>query len=182
MEDRLKQKLDVMVDDLYIIAPLFFKTMFRGHQNLDHNPMSSEFKVMGLLTRHETLSISRIGKWLGISKPNMTAIIDKLIENNLVERKPDSVDRRVVNVILTKKGIEYMKRSWRDVHEAVKVKLSSLTVEETNSLYTSLECIRTILSKLNEETTEMKPVIFETEKNLCDNQSQNQTNKVEESK
>ena len=159
-----KQKLDTMVDDLYIIAPLFFRTMFRGHQQLSHNPMSSEFKVMGMLTRHGSLPISRIGNWLGISKPNMTANIDKLIEENLVERKSDPTDRRVINVSLTEKGVEYMKRSWDEAHEAVKLRLSSLTIEEMDSLYISLENIRTILSKLNEVNPEMKPNILESEK------------------
>ena len=159
-----KHKLDAMVDDLYIIAPLFFRTMFRGHQNLSHNPMSSEFKVMGMLMRHGSLPISRIGNWLGISKPNMTANIDKLIEENLVERKSDPTDRRVVNVSLTEKGVEYMKRSWDEAHEAVKLRLSSLTIEEMDLLYTSLENIRTILSKLNEVNPEMKPIILDAEK------------------
>ena len=156
-----EQQLDAMVDSLYTITPLFFRTMFRGHQQLSHNPMSSEFKVMGMLTRHGSLPISRIGNWLGISKPNMTANIDKLIEENLVERKSDPTDRRVVNVSLTEKGVEYMKRSWDEAHEAIKLKLSSLTIEEMDLLYTSLENIRILLSKLNEVNPEMKANMLE---------------------
>lgn len=174
-----KQKLDAMVDDLYIVAPLFFRTMFGGHQNLSHNPMSSEFKVMGMLKRHGALPISRIGKWLGISKSNMTANIDKLIEESLVDRKSDPTDRRVINVSLTEKGVEYMKRSWDEVHEAVKVRLSLLSIEETDSLYTSLENIRIILSKLNEVNPEMKPKILAGKFSLP---MHNRTSNVEESK
>jgi DNA-binding MarR family transcriptional regulator len=175
-----KQKLDAMVDDLYIVAPLFFRTMFRGHHNLSHNPMSSEFKVMGMLTRHGSLNISRIGKWLGISKSNMTANIDKLIEENMVERKSDPNDRRVINVSLTEKGVEYMNRSWDEAHEAVKMRLSSLTIEEMDSLYTSLENIRIILSKLNEVNPEMNPKMLDIEKFSIS--IHNRASKLEESK
>ncbi len=175
-----KNKLDAMVDDLYIIAPLFFRTMFRGYQNLSHNPMSSEFKVMGMLTRHDSLPISRIGNWLGISKSNMTANIDKLIEENMVERKSDPSDRRVINVSLTEKGKEYMSHSWDEARAAVKLRLSSLTIEETETLYTSLENIRIILSKLNEVNPEMNLKILETEN--FSHSMNNKKSKMEESK
>ncbi len=144
-----REKIDRMLNDIYTIIPLFHRTILKV-DNLSHNPMSSEFKVMGTLMRHGPLPMSRIGHWLGISKPNMTAIIDKLIEEKKVERKTDSKDRRIIEVSLTPWGKKFMQDCWKEARESMRTKLSILTQAEMDTLYTSLENIRVILTKIQE--------------------------------
>ena len=141
--------MDQMLDDIFNVVPLFHRTLLKP-ENSAYNPMSSDFKVMGILMRHGPLPMSRIGQWLGISKPNMTAIIDKLISEGRVERRQDPKDRRIVEVNLTVEGKSYMQECLKEAREQIKVRLSTLSEEETDSLYSSLENIRVILSKLNE--------------------------------
>ncbi len=142
-------KMDEMLDDIYNVIPLFHRTILKP-DNLSHNPMSSDFKVMGILLRHGPLSMSRIGVWLGISKPNMTAIINKLITEGQVERRQDPKDRRIVEVALTAEGKKYMEDSWKEARESIRTKLSTLSEEERDTLYISLKNIRITLLKLNE--------------------------------
>ena len=144
-----RAKMDQMLDDIFNVVPLFHRTLLKP-ENSSHNPMSSDFKVMGILMRHGPLPMSRIGHWLGISKPNMTAIIAKLISDGRVERRQDPKDRRVVEVSLTAEGKRHMQECLKAAREQIKARLSTLSPEETDSLYTSLENIRVILSKLNE--------------------------------
>ena len=143
------EKMDKMLDDIYSIVPLFHRTILRV-ENQGHNPMSSDFKVMGILMRHGPLPMSKIGIWLGISKPNMTSIIDQLITEGWVERKQDQKDRRVIEVGLTPQGKMYMEDRWKEARESARKKLSTLSEEERKTLYASLESVRVILSKLNE--------------------------------
>jgi len=105
---------------------------------------------MRILMRHGPLPMSRIGVWLGISKPNMTSIIDKLIAEGRVERRQDPNDRRVVEVNLTPEGQSYMQDCWREARESIRTKLSTLSEEEKDTLYASLENIRIILPKLTQ--------------------------------
>ncbi|MCX6649371.1 MAG: MarR family transcriptional regulator [Candidatus Bathyarchaeota archaeon] len=142
-------KMDQMLDDIYNVIPLFHRTILRP-DTPSHNPMGSDFKVMGILMRHGPLPMSRIGVWLGISKPNMTAIINKLIAEGRVERRQDLKDRRIVEVGLTAEGRKYMEDSWKEARESIRTKLSALSEEERDTLYTSLENIRITLSKLSE--------------------------------
>jgi len=142
-----RNKMDQMLDDIYNVVPLFHRTVLKL-DHLGHNPMSSDFKVMRILMRHGPLPMSRIGVWLGISKPNMTSIIDKLIAEGRVERRQDPKDRRVVEVNLTQKGQSYMHDCWREARESIRTKLSALSEEEIDTLYASLENIRVILPKL----------------------------------
>ena len=142
-------KMDQMLDDIYNLIPLFHRTILRP-DNLSLDPMSSDFKVIRILTRHGPLPMSRIGAWLGISKPNMTAIINKLIAEGRVERRQEPKDRRVVKVGLTEDGKNYMDNCWREARESVRKKLSTLSEDERYSLYESLETIRVTISKLDE--------------------------------
>ncbi len=147
-----KAQMDGVLDDLFNIVPLLHRTILRP-EGLTHNPLSSDFKVMGMLMRHGPLPMSKIGTWLGIAKPNMTAIIDKLIAEDRVERRRDPEDRRVVVVSLSASGKEYMDACWREARESVKTKLSTLPEDERDTLYDSLENIRMILAKLSEMNT-----------------------------
>jgi DNA-binding MarR family transcriptional regulator len=148
-EESSMERMDRMLDDIYSIVPLFHRTLLRV-ENQGHNPMSSEFKVMGILMRHGPLPMSKIGVWLGISKPNMTSVIDRLIAEHWVERKQDQKDRRIIEVRLTPQGKMYMEDRWKEARESARMKLSTLSEDERKMLYTSLESVRVILSKLNE--------------------------------
>jgi DNA-binding MarR family transcriptional regulator len=144
-----RESLDRMLDNIYNVIPLFHLTILKVN-NLGHNPMSSEFKVMGILVRHGSLPMSHVGLWLGISKPNMTSIIDKLIEEGRAERRTDRKDRRIIEVILTTEGKKYMQACWKEARESMKTKLSTISKDEMETLYNSLENIRIILQKINE--------------------------------
>lgn len=143
-----RNKMDQMLDDIYNVIPLVHRTVLKL-DHLSHNPMSSDFKVMRILMRHGPLPMSRIGIWLGISKPNMTSIIDKLIVEGRVERCQDPKDRRIVEVNLTPNGQSYIQDCWKEARNSIRTKLSTLSEEEINKLYVSLENIRIILQKLS---------------------------------
>jgi len=148
-EASTREKMDSMLNDIYTIIPLFHRTILKV-DNLSYNPMSSEFKVMGILMRHGPLPMSSIGLRLGISKPNMTAIIDKLIEEKRVERKTNLKDRRIIEVSLTTEGEKLIQDCWKEARESMRTKLSLLSQAELDTLYTSLENIRVILPKIQE--------------------------------
>ena len=141
-------KMSRMLDNIHLIFPLFHRTLMRP-EGLSHNPTSSEFKVMMILIRRDSLPTSKIGGWLGVSKPNMTAVIDKLIADGYVERKPNPRDRRIIDISITGKGRKYMADCRAELRESIKKKLSTLSEEDIDSLYTSLENIQVILTKLN---------------------------------
>nr|WP_255343964.1 MarR family transcriptional regulator [Methanobacterium sp. SMA-27] len=58
----------------------------------------SYFHILKVLKKKGPLPMSEIGRRVYISKSNMTSLIDKLVENGLAERIPDTNDRRVINI------------------------------------------------------------------------------------
>ena len=60
--------------------------------------------VLFLLDCEGTLAMSRLAELLDVSLPNVTGIIDRMVERGLVERGRDDSDRRVVTVQATAAG------------------------------------------------------------------------------
>ncbi len=97
------------------------------------------------------LPISEIGKKLLISTPNMTKLLNKLIDEEMVERIPDKKDRRIINIELTQKGHEYLDEKFKHAQDALKVRLSTLSDSQLIKLGTSLENLKDVLMELSSE-------------------------------
>lgn len=146
------EKLNTLVDDFHLINHMFHRTFFHhGKHCGGRNMPVSNYRVLGILKKRGAIPMSVIGKKGYISRPNMTALIDKLVDEGLVERSPDENDRRVINIILTGKGEEEL-LNWRK-NENIKIrnKLSVLSDKNLETLYESIRDIKAILNKMENE-------------------------------
>ena len=83
------------------------------------------------------------------SAASMTAIVDRLLERGLVERRRDPKDRRSVVVSLTEIGREVLNRVRADRRHVVKQALAQLGPGEQSRL---LEVLDKMILFLEEET------------------------------
>ncbi len=95
--------------------------------------------------------MSEIGRNMEISRSYMTALVNKLIREGLVERVLDPHDRRVVMIRITDSGRNALKEFKRIARETVIKRLSSLDSEDIKALHQSMKSIKRILSKLDQE-------------------------------
>ncbi|CDM69736.1 Transcriptional regulator, MarR family [Clostridium bornimense] len=109
----------------------------------------SHIKVIFYLHGHDSASVSEIGKKLYISKPNMTPIIDKLVNEGFVTRYEDPNDRRVLRVKLSEKSIIFLDEVKENITKQFVSKLSVLDESELMELSNSADTIKNILSKLS---------------------------------
>lgn len=65
---------------------------------------STQLHVLFVLMSDGPTTMSRLADALDVSLPNVTGIVDRMVENGLVERNRDSDDRRVVGVGATAAG------------------------------------------------------------------------------
>lgn len=137
-------KVDSIADNLISIHPLLFKSISKPLRNQTSITPGGMF-VLGSLKRHGTQSMSEIGKCLSMPKPHVTVIVDKLIEEGYVERQSDPKDRRVVNIMLTKKGLADFESIKLAISENLKVKLSLLSDEELEVLSIASQQVKEIL-------------------------------------
>ncbi len=64
----------------------------------------AQFSVLFYLRRRDNSSVTDVAKYLKISKPNMTPILDALIKKGYLQRNRDEKDRRVIRLNLTVSG------------------------------------------------------------------------------
>lgn len=62
-----------------------------------------QYRVLSLLDEG-SVAATALADHLAVSRPNVTAIVDGLVERGLVERRTDPVDRRRVRHALTAEG------------------------------------------------------------------------------
>lgn len=63
-----------------------------------------EIRVLIALEDHETLAMGVLAERLVVSLSRLTALIDRLVQKDLIERQRSAHDRRVVRVGLTDRG------------------------------------------------------------------------------
>lgn len=135
----------------YLVAliPLYHTALFRYGPSLSGMDVA-QFKILHILSLHGEKPISGIGRRLCISKPYMTALIDAMVEEGLVQRQPDPSDRRVIHVLITKKGRSRLAEMAGILRAGIGSRLSLLNDADLVQLCRSLEAMRKILEKVPE--------------------------------
>ena len=99
--------IDTVAQNMFHILPLIKKRLL--HMDLvqrEHGTPLSHVQVLAMLNDVGTMSVSEISRRLGIAKPNITPLVDRLFESGYVDRQHDENDRRVVNIVLLPAGKE----------------------------------------------------------------------------
>jgi DNA-binding MarR family transcriptional regulator len=147
MGEEQEISIDKIIDNIFFISPSVTKSLvnsFREKTNL--NPVS--FYILRLLSRHEILSMSEIGCKLQMPKPHVTAQVDKLIAENMVERLFDSNDRRIINIKLTHKGTEVLTMISGEVGQEIREKIQMLDSQKIKNMLDSSQQLRDILFEI----------------------------------
>lgn len=148
-----KSILDSIVEDLLSITPLIRRGIQRkvvrtAFAQIEEHITLPHLEIMKTLKEEGSRHIAEIGERLLIPKPQMTHLIDRLEDLEIVTRRADTADRRIVNLMLTDKGRRIIDELDQVINESIKVKLSFLTEEELQELSVSLKKLGNILSKL----------------------------------
>lgn len=102
------------------------------------------------ISRLEAPSMGDLVKNLDISCAMMTHFIDQLQEKKLVKRKRSDSDRRVVHVILTKKGNDMLRRIQNAHKEDLKKLLLKFSPGDREVFIDSFEKLYEIIIKYGE--------------------------------
>ena len=141
--------VDVITEDLLYILPLLHRKLLKiEFEQIDVGLSRLHFIILRILSHHGPLAISEIGKRLFIPKPQMTALVDKLIQHGMVDRLPDTEDRRVINIDLTEKGKETLNECDKLIRSSIRQKLSSLSPSALQELMQTTSRLREIGAKL----------------------------------
>jgi len=145
--------LEKVAIDLLSIPPPIFREIRRklvkatlASTDVYISPL--HFEIMSLLKETGTLHVAEIGEKLHLAKAQMTHLIDKLVDLNMVERKTNLADRRTINITLTGRGRAFLEEHKNRLVSTAMETMSRLTDEELEDLANTLKKLRDMLSKL----------------------------------
>ncbi len=105
----------------------------------------SQHSVMTSIHRHGPLTLGALAEHERVAPPTISRVVAKLESEELVERRPDPADGRIVRVVTTAKGAELLeaarsrKVAWLDEH------LSRLSPEDRDRIAAALPAIERLL-------------------------------------
>ena len=108
----------------------------------------SQIRVLFYLKGHGENTMSTLAHNLHISRPNLTPIIDKLLEDGYVERNANTKDRRILLISLSEKGWKFLEEMNKMVIENFKERIKSLSDEEIVVLNESAKNFLEIMKKI----------------------------------
>jgi DNA-binding MarR family transcriptional regulator len=147
MDDK---QLDTIVDNLTGLVRLFHFVKPEGHETgFKPLPLDPHYWALFFLQMH-SLTMSELGNRLYRSKPNMTAIIDKLIAEKLVTRLTDENDRRIIRIAITDQGKSFIKDKKKEMKEALKLNMASLNDEDLTELGLLLHQMNQLIIQIGE--------------------------------
>jgi DNA-binding MarR family transcriptional regulator len=148
-------RLDQIAEGALLLFPLLKRLLQGDPDDPARIPFRNQsYHILKMLERQGPLPMSVMGKQLAIAKQNMTTLIDKLIGAELVERRKDAADRRVIRIAITQCGTRFLEQSRTALKRIIRKNLAELSDEDLRSLDTAFHTIRAVVSKLeqNERT------------------------------
>ena len=93
-----------------------------------------EFTVLWVVSLNPGLKQGAIARTLHIKPAHMTKLVARLAGEGLMERTPDTIDRRAVRLTLTAKGEDFVARNRSKFLDTDLAQRVSLTAEEAETL------------------------------------------------
>jgi DNA-binding MarR family transcriptional regulator len=111
----------------------------------------SQVRAIYLLAFHGTLTISKMASLLGMGKPAASILVQQLVQQELVERAEDPVDRRRALVHLTGRGVELVRGRIDRRESKFRSRLRQMSDEELTNLLHGILALGKIIRSEQEQ-------------------------------
>lgn len=110
------------------------KLIIQWNKSFNEDLGISHVLVLSHLHQNGKSRPSDIAKILGLSPPTLSYLADKMVAKELVVRTVDEVDRRIIYLNITDKGIEILKRAIVEGQKLRKNLFQKLNEEDRSQL------------------------------------------------
>src|SRR5215218_3987316 len=132
-----------LVDEFAVFGPLYLKWVRSRLQ--DRGMTYARMRLLGTLHCKGPQIMSSISDELGVTRRNVTALVDALEEEGLVQRQPHPTDRRATIIELTEQGFETTNSMYAEHRAAVAELFADLSEEDRGELARLLGSLREAL-------------------------------------
>jgi DNA-binding MarR family transcriptional regulator len=118
---------------------------------MELNLTIAQLKSLIFIYFEETTNFVRLANALGVTPPNVTGIINRLVEQELVTREENHEDRRTFILQATEKGKALVNRLHERGIDRMAVILNRLSIEELTGLASGLAALVKITGEYREK-------------------------------
>ncbi len=115
----------------------------------DHSITSPQFTALQILINNGDMTIGELSQKMSLACSTITDLIDRMEKTQLVMRKKDCKDKRVVRVEVLPKGFDILEKVLDKRREFLELKLNSFNIEQKEILTSGL---KTLYEAMNEES------------------------------
>ena len=118
MENR-KILIETIFENFYIIRQ---KIACELNMSIDEMQLTySQWIVLNTVRKNNSISIKDLAGLLGVSSSAGTQIVDGLVNKGLLSRKRSMTDRRILEIALSKRSIEQLKKGMKKISQTFSV-------------------------------------------------------------
>ncbi|MFH1152893.1 MAG: MarR family transcriptional regulator [Pseudomonadota bacterium] len=133
-----------------MIRDRIFKTQMSGfHANARNKPLKdlsmSQFHMLMLIRSQGTVCVKDLSRYLCVSPPSASAMVERLVDKGLLVRTQSREDRRRVEISLSEKALDIMNEVEQRTFVTFVDLVEKLGPETTAQWCSVLEKIQTIL-------------------------------------
>lgn len=119
---------------------------------IELNLTLAQLKSLFFIAAREKTNFKKLAEALGVTPPNVTGIIDRLVEQGLVTRTENPEDRRIMLLQMTEKGHELLNNlRERRINRMTQI-LAQLSVQELEDQVRCLTALINAAGKYNSKT------------------------------
>lgn len=130
-----------IIDDLVVCMSIWSKLVHSLLGNMTVECSKANFNILFLLHRYGPMPMSAIGEKLNIAKPNITKLVDKLVEEAYVQRMNSNSDRRVTHIELTDSGRAFLQAIMSKLEEGFGKKIVAIDQQQNNEISHALRVL-----------------------------------------
>src|ERR1700690_1311581 len=112
--------------------------MRRGHGSDLSIP---QFRTLRFIQRNPDSSLSELADHLGLTLPSVSKLVDGLVKKELISRMESTMDRRQLNLVLTRNGESIINSARAGAKTNLANILSCLSNEELQTIHQAMELL-----------------------------------------
>ena len=133
------------INMLYEMYPLSRKLVFDTF-NLKNSILTRTQQIILLaLSLSKTLTMSQLAEKINTSNEQATRAVSQLVEMDFVERKQDTKNRRIINISLTDKALNFLENTKNNIMDELLKKFERISDDEMLSFRQAVSQIINVL-------------------------------------
>ncbi len=144
--------IDEIFDELIFVSPVFAKKFLEISDDTIKNKgiAGAHVKLMRFLKIEGACTMTELGRRLYVSKPNITVLVNKLVEFNMVKRLLDENDRRIIYIELTDIGNSSLEKHTQAMKAAFYKSTQKFNIDDLALLKDTLSNMKMLVEKMEE--------------------------------